>query len=141
MPLSACIFYLLHYFPLACSLTNRVASYFLLHHNIARGYEIKIHDEENVLPTSTCTNSKNVMFISIVRERSTQYTDCVYLLVSYKPHADIHNSRDEGRDIGGSIGHRKILTLHGYQAGWLRLRRLKHLLDTTFRLVIQVKVR
>jgi len=37
-----------------------------------------------------------------------QYTDCVYFLITYEPHADIHNSRKAGREIGGLIGHHKL---------------------------------
>jgi len=37
-----------------------------------------------------------------------QCTDCVYFLVTYEPHADIHNSRKEGREIVGLIGHHKL---------------------------------
>ena len=37
-----------------------------------------------------------------------QYTDCVYFLITSKPHADIHNNLKEGREIGGLIGHSKL---------------------------------
>jgi hypothetical protein len=37
-----------------------------------------------------------------------QYTDCVYFLITYEPHADNRTSRNEGREIGGSIGHHKL---------------------------------